>query len=164
MRISELNIFSGELGSEDYLATDNGEDTSKVSAKDIIDKAVANAKSEIIIPKNLMYYGTSTSSASASAKTVTCSGFTLFTGACIAVKFSYTSTYTGTTTLNVNSTGAKTIRTGAWVTSGTYTRVDGLWEPEQPAIFVYDGTYWRLCNPNIISTSELSTLESLLGI
>ena len=35
MEIHELNTFSGTLGSSDYFATDNGNDTSKVSAADM---------------------------------------------------------------------------------------------------------------------------------
>ena len=37
MQIHELNTFSGTPGASDYLATDNGVDTSKISIKDITD-------------------------------------------------------------------------------------------------------------------------------
>ena len=42
-----------------------------------------------------MYYGTCTTAASTAAKVVTCSGFTLKTGAAILVYFSYTNTLNG---------------------------------------------------------------------
>lgn len=53
-------------------------------------------------------YGTCSTAAATTAKTVACSGFVLLTGAEIAVKFTVTNT-ASSPTLNVNSTGAKAI-------------------------------------------------------
>lgn len=47
MEIHELNTFSGTLGSSDYFATDNGNDTSKVSAQELF--APLNARIDNII-------------------------------------------------------------------------------------------------------------------
>lgn len=47
MEIHELNTFSGTLGASDYFATDNGNDTSKVSAADMF--APLNARIDNII-------------------------------------------------------------------------------------------------------------------
>lgn len=47
MEIHELNTFSGTLGSGDFFATDNGNDTSKVSAQDLF--APLNARIDNII-------------------------------------------------------------------------------------------------------------------
>lgn len=47
MEIHELNTFSGTLGSSDYFATDNGNDTSKVSAESMF--APLNARIDNII-------------------------------------------------------------------------------------------------------------------
>ena len=52
------------------------------------------------------YYATGTSSSTTTACVASCSGFTLTKGKVVAVKL-YTSHSTGTMTLNVNSTGAK---------------------------------------------------------
>ncbi len=54
------------------------------------------------------HYGECTTAANTAEKTVACAGFTLVTGAKIAVKFSNTNTAQNPT-LNVNSTGAKNI-------------------------------------------------------
>lgn len=47
MQIHELNTFSGTPGSSDYFATDNGNDTSKISAEDLY--APLNARIDNII-------------------------------------------------------------------------------------------------------------------
>lgn len=69
--------------------------------------------------------------------------FSLATGVRVAVTFTYGNSAT-TPTLNVNSTGAKTI---AVATSAT-TKATGngttynTWGPYETVIFTYDGTYW----------------------
>ena len=108
-----------------------------------------------------MWYGTCSTSASTAAKEVTCAGFTLVTGATIAVNFTYANTYAGQITLNVNSTGAKNVRDYGQFYDG-YSRC--AWDAGQTMIFVYDGTSWRLANGAIITDSELSALESALGL
>lgn len=108
-----------------------------------------------------MWYGTCSTAAGTAAKVVTCPGFTLVEGSTIAVYMSNDQTYAGQITLNVNSTGAKNVYdNGQYM--GTYTRC--AWEGGQVMIFVYDGTRWRLCNGDIITDSELSSLETALGI
>lgn len=87
-------------------------------------------------------YGTCSTSASTAAKSVTCSGFTLSTGSRVSVKFTYSNTNTSAT-LNVNGTGAKSIRTGSAVeTIKTYT-----WPAGATVEFCYNGTYWVICAP-----------------
>lgn len=81
-------------------------------------------------------YGTSTTAASTATKVVTCSGFQLYTGAQIAVKFTYANT-ASTPKLNVNSTGAKTIRAKNATLAATY-----YWTANSLVQFTYDGTYW----------------------
>ena len=108
-----------------------------------------------------MWYGTCSTAASTAAKVVTCSGFTLVTGSTIAVYMTNDQTYAGQITLNVNSTGAKNVYdNGQYM--GASTRC--AWEGGQVMIFVYDGTVWRLCNGDIITDSDLSSLESALGL
>lgn len=84
-------------------------------------------------------YGTSSSSATKTTKSVTCSNFTLTTGSRVTVKFSYANTYLGAIKLNVNSTGAKTIYVG---TSATSTTNGLLWAAGAYITFIYNGSYW----------------------
>lgn len=110
-----------------------------------------------------MWYGTCSTAAGTAAKVVSCSGFKLVTGATIAVKFTNAQTSTSTITLNVNSTGAKTVY-GIPRSTTSATRIDGAWEANETKIFVYDGTNWRLVDQNIITSSELTALETKLGL
>lgn len=110
-----------------------------------------------------MFYGTCSTAASSSTKTVSCAGFELVTGATIAVAFTNTTTYTGTTYLNVNGTGAKQIR-GIPRSTTSNTRMDGAWEAGETKVFVYDGTHWQLVDQNIITSAELTSLETTLGL
>lgn len=84
-------------------------------------------------------YGTSSSSATGTTKSVTCSNFTLTTGSRVTVKFSYANTYLGAIKLNVNSTGATTIYVG---TSATSTTNGLLWAAGAYITFIYNGSYW----------------------
>lgn len=134
MEIHELNTFSGTLGSGNWLATDNGTDTSKVSAQAIIDAAVGDVNPMLLGNG----YGTcSTSSTSAdSTRYVTLSGYELVKGGIIAVRFTYdvpSGSY-----LNVNSKGAKRIYFHG------NTLPSGLISAGDTAFFMYDGTYYRL--------------------
>ena len=71
------------------------------------------------------------------AKVVTLKGFTLVKGAKLIVNLKNANTYAGAITLNVNSTGAKTIRWNGTVTSAsTYAMTAGYYN------CYYDGTYW----------------------
>lgn len=89
-------------------------------------------------------YGTCATSAATQAKVVTCANFALYSGARIQVTFTYANTYvSGAVTLNVNSTGAKTIYVGKTATSSTNLL---LWAAGAKMEFVYDGTGWILQN------------------
>ena len=88
----------------------------------------------------ITHYGTCSTAAATAAKVVTKSGFSLETGARIAVKFTYTNT-ASSPTLNVNSTGAKAIvyrGTSAVSDSSSYYR----WQAGDIVEFIYDGTNW----------------------
>ncbi|MEF2593334.1 MAG: hypothetical protein U0M51_02160 [Eggerthellaceae bacterium] len=85
-----------------------------------------------------MLYGACSTAAATAAKAVTISGFSLYTGVTIAVKFTYANT-ASSPTLNVSSTGAKSIyAVGAAIANKYY------WGANDLAIFVYDGTRWVL--------------------
>lgn len=82
-------------------------------------------------------YGVSSSTASATAKTVTINysgALSLFTGLTIRVKFTNGNT-ASSPTLNVNSTGAKAIKSYGTTAATT-------WVAGQVIEFVYDGTNW----------------------
>lgn len=92
-------------------------------------------------------YGTCATAAATAAKVVTSSGFELKTGAVILVKFTYANTV-ASPTLNVNSTGAKSIVTYGTSAIGTY-----YWKPLQTILLVYDGTYWVAVNTSVATTT-----------
>lgn len=116
--------------------------------------AANNAQSTANTAKNraTYQYGTCATAAATAAKVVSLPGFSLFTGATIQVKFTYANT-ANNPTLNVNSTGAKTIRAyNANLTSSSRYN----WVANSVVTFVYDGTYW-----NIADTSSLSKYSTL---
>jgi len=117
-----------------------------------------------------IFSGTCSTSAGTAAKVVYCSGYSLTKGDVIFVTFSYTNT-TSSPTLNVNSTGAKGIRT---IVNGALTTLPnpGAIYANETLQFQYDGTYWVLMNldtaPGTLSTTSTSSLstsssESLRG-
>lgn len=122
-----------------------------------------NAEAFNEIANRIHAYGTCSTGASTSAKVVTCPGFVLETGATITVYFTNAQTSTSSVTLNVNDTGAKTVH-GPPRSTTSSTRMDGAWEANEAKTFVYDGTYWRILDRNIITSSELSDLETTLGL
>lgn len=93
-------------------------------------------------------YGTSSTSPTTKAKVATITNgtsFSLVVGAIVAIRFTSklygdegSSTYQFTT-LNVNSTGAKNVKT--WTTGGL---AGGIQAAYNVYVFVYDGTYWNL--------------------
>lgn len=91
-------------------------------------------------------YGTCSTSPATSAKVVTCEGFSLYTGARIVVKFTYANT-ASSMTMNVNSTGAKTVR----FPSGQSTTTDPSQYIQRGGcyLFIYDGTYWTFANSTL---------------
>ncbi|MFB9618825.1 hypothetical protein [Brooklawnia cerclae] len=95
-------------------------------------------------------YGTCATAAATAAKVVTLANFALFAGATISVLFSNANT-AASATLNVNSTGAKAIRTPA--NSALAAGSPYNWAANQAVQFAYDGTYWRM-----LSASDTASL------
>lgn len=92
-----------------------------------------------------IFYGTCDTVAATTEKAVTCSDFTandLVAGSVVMVLFSVTNSgAVASLTLNVNSTGAKSIkymRNGAYgnIPTAGYLKVDQIYQ------FTFDGTYW----------------------
>lgn len=103
---------------------------------------VDGAALSVTMPANPgAWYGTSSTAAGTAAKVVTCSGFVLTTGTIIGVLFSTANT-AATPTLNVNSTGAKTIYIGGNTALNATSNVL-KWSANTMVYFMYDGTYYR---------------------
>ena len=89
-----------------------------------------------------MYYGTCTTAADTAAKVVTVSAdqdFKLTVGALVMVKFSATNTASNVT-LNVNSTGAKSIYYANVVYTSTSSTACGYANTHN--VYMYNGSYW----------------------
>lgn len=85
------------------------------------------------------WYGTSSTTASTAEKVVTCEGFSLLAGAIIGIYFSTANTE-NVPTLNINSTGAKSIYVGnTGVSSSNILK----WSISTILYFQYDGTHFR---------------------
>lgn len=91
------------------------------------------------------HFGTCSTVAATAAKVVACAGYKLVTGARITVKFTATNT-AANPTLNVNNTGAKSIKyNGGAINTGWLTANSTL-------EFVYDGTDYNFIGRNDNST------------
>lgn len=86
------------------------------------------------------WYGTCSTATSTAAKVVTCENFTLVKGAVISILFT-AANVAATPTLNVNSTGAVSIRIGNTSVNGTTNTLK--WSGNTVLTFVYDGTYFQ---------------------
>lgn len=109
---------------------------SKTSVED------AQADATKALGRQVAYSATCSTAAGTAAKVATCTNFpTLAAGVTVTVRFSVANTTTGAITLNVNSTGAKTIYVnGAATAAGNQM----LWASNANVTFTYDGTYWRV--------------------
>lgn len=109
------------------------------------------------------YYGECSTGASTAAKTVTINGVNeLTTGLTIMVKFT-NSNSKASPTLKVNNLDAKSIM--RYGTTAPSTSAASSWNAGSVIIFVYDGTYWQMCNwlnstyilPSSMTESEMQT-------
>lgn len=125
------------------LAEDVAEEINEISDNAANAVETANqAKSNVnaALTRATCHYGTCSTAAATVAKVVTLSGFELYTGAQVSVKFTNANTATNPT-LNVNSTGAKNIRVNNANITSTY-----YWSANNTVTFVYDGTYWVMAD------------------
>ena len=88
-------------------------------------------------------YGTCSTWYDTANKVVTCADFVLVNGATILVKFDYENN-ADNPTLNVNNTGAKTIKVNGLSPSKQHIS----WGNSSVVEFYYDGTYWNLLDNN----------------
>ena len=84
-----------------------------------------------------IWYGTSNTTSTTQTKVVTCSGFTLETGAVIIIEFSTAQNYNGQPYLNVNSTGAIPVQDRTGVAGVRY-----MWTNGDVIQFIYNGSAW----------------------
>ncbi len=86
-------------------------------------------------------YVTCSTAAATTAKTASLTNFKLVSGIDVRVKFTYAHSGTTAATLNINSTGAKTIVVNV---NGTNTNVKSgfTWSAGEIVTFTYNGTYW----------------------
>ena len=103
---------------------------------------------------DITHYGTCSTAAGTAAKTVTLSGFNLATGAKVAVKFTVTNT-AANPTLNVNGTGAKSIKYRGAAISTDSLAANRIYE------FIYDGTDYVFVGD--INTDTNTTYGNMTG-
>lgn len=115
----------------------NGNSNNTVSSDGVYDMIMGRTK---------VYTATCSTAAATAAKVATLddsTGFSLVAGVKVAVTFTYGNSAT-TPTLNVNSSGAKTIAIPSSVTA--YTTGNGTtyntWGAYETVLFTYTGTYW----------------------
>ena len=119
---------------------------------DIKDPATGNSR---------VFYGTCDTVAATAEKVVTCADYdTLQDGDMIIVKFSNTNTAAAASlTLSVNGTTAKSIKK---LYNGALNNITAVGELNANVIaqFIYNGTYWILCNANYNSTYYYESVYS----
>lgn len=100
-------------------------------------------------------YATCETEADVQTKVATCADFSLRLGAIVTVKFTNENT-ASSPRLNVNSTGAKYIRssTSSWSSSNN-------WKAGESMTFIYDGTYWQVIDGSTLT--RLATTESTVS-
>lgn len=114
-----------------------------------------------------VFYGTCGTAAATAAKVVTCADFTsadLVAGTKISVKFTYSNT-ASSATMNINSTGAKSIM--GYGTTAIGKDIPNSWVANSVVGFTYDGTNWLLDEYNPYASNiyqEQSTTNTELGV
>lgn len=112
------------------------------------------------------WYGTCTTAAATAAKTVSILGFTsadLVAGVRVTVLFSYANTVSAPS-LNVTSTGAKTIARRASSASLTESAGQYEWQANSIITFVYSGYVWVIDDGNVATTTYYGKTKLSNGI
>lgn len=145
-----LNALDGKI----YVCTSNcGTGNWETNKSHFTEKTIVSILNDVSqAAKKTIPYSTCTTAASTTAKTVSSDGFTLETGAKIYVRFTYGNTASAPT-LNVNSTGAKTIKASASTLPSSW------WGDGEVVQFVYDGSYWIM----LPTQGQLSDLNNDLS-
>ena len=112
---------------------------------------ISIANNVITNRSSLTFYGTCSTAAGTAAKVVTCANFTandLVAGTRLVVYMTNANSFNGTSTLNVNSTGAKNICYNGSTTNARY-----MWVAGESVEFVYNGSQWATVNGGLATTS-----------
>ena len=115
-----------------------GGDSVQIGGTSLTDKASALESGQAALEAT---YGVCSTAAATAAKTVSIPGFVLKKGASVRVKFAYANT-AGNPTLNVNSTGAKSIVYGSY----GYLLERYYWKSGDLLTFTYNGGAWELAD------------------
>ena len=150
-KVSDLNNDSGFITTEsDPVFT--ASTAYGISSSDVTNwnaKAVGNGR---------IFYGTCTTSASTTVKSVTCTAYdTLTTGDVVVVSFTKVNSATSVLQMNVNSTGLKSIKQ---VRNGSLANIKNAGSLSGTCTFVYDGTYWVLQSTDDDTTYTIPTKTS----
>lgn len=142
------------LGYTPYNATNPAGYTSNIGTVTSVNNIQpdTNGNVTITIPDTtqLNYYGTCATAAATQAKVVVCPNFTeLKEGVSIRVNFANAQYYNGAPTLNVNSTGAKSVKS----LSTGLNALRYCWLAGEVVAFTYDGTNWIMEDAGIANTS-----------
>ena len=141
VEINGTAIFSAISSDVDDAITSKGYQTaSQVSSTANAAASAVQSNLDAEINQRKATYAICETPGGTAAKDASCSNFALYTGVSIAVKFTNANTAT-TPTLNINSTGAKTIKS---YTGGTLTAAEYKWAAGSIMTFTYDGSYWRM--------------------
>ena len=142
-KVAKTGTYSDLVGLPTVDSTPTENSTNLVSSGGVhqyITNTLGNAK---------IFHGTCSTAAATTAKVVTCSDFTseeLVKGALIYVTFDYTNSgAVADITLNVNNTGAKSIKKETSSSSGGSTanlQVASQLQANNTYLFQYNGTYW----------------------
>ena len=108
------------------------------------------------------HYATSSTAAATDAKEATITpsvtGWELYSGATVTVKFTYANT-SSSPTLSINETTAKTIK---GYDGGSLSEEEYKWAAGDTVTFIYDGTYWLMQNSSTAVT-RLKTAETTIS-
>ena len=121
-----------------------------------VEQTAGSIKSTVTqVQSQVVHYGTCSTESNEPIKVVSCTGFSLYKGATISVKFNYTNS-ANAPQLNVNNTGAKNIASGEYSALSSSSKYN--WSDNAIVAFVYDGTYWRISGTEALHrTTELSS-------
>lgn len=160
-RTGEVNLTPANIGAaastHSHAASDITSGTLAVERGGTGQNSAASARSYLgSIP--LAYSDTGATTA---AKVADLSGFVLFDGAKVLVQFGSANTLEAALTLNVNSTGAKSVCAGGSLTSSSnYVK----WSLGAICEFVYDGTYWHYMGNNSDGYEDYAARQALGGL
>ena len=132
----------------------NAGSATKLATKRVIDGVNFDGTASVL------HYAACSTAAATAAKAVSISNFTLTTGAYVLVKFSSTNTAAvASLTLNVSSTGAKSIkyRGGNLPSAGTLAA-------NRVYFFVFDGNNWNLVGDLDTNTTYSAATQSAAGL